>query len=178
MAEKTQIMYARVCIEVSAKDILPDTIRVRDGEDIRLVNVEYEWKPVPCKTSPEQGSGVTIETEKEEVFQSSVVVEEKVQNGDMNSSTTNETEETNGPSMARGPALILQADQNLILVQQVAPSIVAPVDGRLTHPKRERKGLAGEESKEGPDASLTPAQLKWLTRKQASKGGPQGVSAN
>ncbi|KAK1307939.1 hypothetical protein QJS10_CPA09g00575 [Acorus calamus] len=48
-AERSRIIYARVCIEVSAKTILPDFIRVRDGEELRIVQVEYEWKPIPCK---------------------------------------------------------------------------------------------------------------------------------
>ncbi|KAI0519467.1 hypothetical protein KFK09_006915 [Dendrobium nobile] len=48
-AQKTRLTFARVCIEVTSKSVLPDLIPISlDGESMML-EVQYEWKPTPCE---------------------------------------------------------------------------------------------------------------------------------
>ncbi|KAF8035091.1 hypothetical protein BT93_C1196 [Corymbia citriodora subsp. variegata] len=42
------ISYARVCVELAAAKTFCDAITVHLNEETRLVEVEYEWKPVSC----------------------------------------------------------------------------------------------------------------------------------
>ncbi|XP_043687449.1 uncharacterized protein LOC122638659 [Telopea speciosissima] len=46
---KDQLAYARICVEVSAKDFLPTFINVHEGEDFSFEQeVHYKWKPPQC----------------------------------------------------------------------------------------------------------------------------------
>ncbi|KAK1308725.1 hypothetical protein QJS10_CPA09g00783 [Acorus calamus] len=46
---KSRVLFARVCVEVSASASLPDIIWIKEDDDIPELAVEYEWKPFPCK---------------------------------------------------------------------------------------------------------------------------------
>ncbi|KAI0502424.1 hypothetical protein KFK09_017373 [Dendrobium nobile] len=49
-AAKTRLTYARICIQVSTSSSFPETVTVAiEGEVIKL-QIQYEWKPVPCAT--------------------------------------------------------------------------------------------------------------------------------
>ncbi|KAK1267576.1 hypothetical protein QJS04_geneDACA016668 [Acorus gramineus] len=48
-ATRSHIEFARICVEISASSTLPDSIHLMEDGILRKVNVEYEWKPSPCK---------------------------------------------------------------------------------------------------------------------------------
>lgn len=47
-ASKKRLDFARVCIEVSAGDDLPDEVVVKANGDSVVVRVEYQWLPAKC----------------------------------------------------------------------------------------------------------------------------------
>ncbi|KAK1303910.1 hypothetical protein QJS10_CPB11g01511 [Acorus calamus] len=49
-ANRSRIEYARICVEISASSPLPDFIRLREEGLIKTLQVEYEWKPSPCRS--------------------------------------------------------------------------------------------------------------------------------
>ncbi|KAK1303149.1 hypothetical protein QJS10_CPB11g01232 [Acorus calamus] len=49
-ANHSRIEYARICVEISASSPLPDFIRLREEGLIKTLQVEYEWKPSPCRS--------------------------------------------------------------------------------------------------------------------------------
>ncbi|KAK1326701.1 hypothetical protein QJS10_CPA01g02458 [Acorus calamus] len=49
-ATRSRIEFARICVEISASSTLPDSIHLKEDGILREVNVEYEWKPSPCKS--------------------------------------------------------------------------------------------------------------------------------
>ncbi|KAF8019352.1 hypothetical protein BT93_G0122 [Corymbia citriodora subsp. variegata] len=42
------LSYARVCVEITANDIRQDSVKVRMKGTTRVVDVEYEWRPISC----------------------------------------------------------------------------------------------------------------------------------
>ncbi|KAI6697193.1 hypothetical protein NL676_017312 [Syzygium grande] len=47
--EKMRMLsYARVCIEIKASQIMLDSVDVKLNDEIWLVKVEYEWRPISC----------------------------------------------------------------------------------------------------------------------------------
>ncbi|PKU79343.1 uncharacterized protein LOC110111469 [Dendrobium catenatum] len=48
-AQKTRLTFARVCIEVTSKSVLPDLIPISLVGESMMLEVQYEWKPTPCE---------------------------------------------------------------------------------------------------------------------------------
>ncbi|PKU78722.1 Uncharacterized protein MA16_Dca000065 [Dendrobium catenatum] len=47
-AAKTRLTYARVCIQVSTSSTFPESVAVSIEGEIFKLQIQYEWKPVPC----------------------------------------------------------------------------------------------------------------------------------
>ncbi|XP_077246059.1 uncharacterized protein LOC143885903 [Tasmannia lanceolata] len=48
IASGTRLGFARVCIEVEADKILPDSIQIHTPQDSYPQSIEYDWKPTVC----------------------------------------------------------------------------------------------------------------------------------
>ncbi|KAL0922659.1 hypothetical protein M5K25_006661 [Dendrobium thyrsiflorum] len=48
-AQKTRLTFARVCVEVTSKSVLPDLIPISLAGESIMLKVQYDWKPTPCE---------------------------------------------------------------------------------------------------------------------------------
>lgn len=46
--QMTRISYARVCVEIKASDPRCEAVKIRWDDEVSLINIEYEWKPLAC----------------------------------------------------------------------------------------------------------------------------------
>ncbi|XP_030476453.2 uncharacterized protein LOC115693581 [Syzygium oleosum] len=46
----TQISYARVCVEIKAITPRVEAVKFRWDDEVNVINIEYEWKPLVCSS--------------------------------------------------------------------------------------------------------------------------------
>ncbi|KAF8023889.1 hypothetical protein BT93_F1165 [Corymbia citriodora subsp. variegata] len=69
------ISYARVCVEITATNDCCESLKIDLNGEPRMVEVEYEWKPISCKICGTFGHKCPVQVPAQEVRAAAVTVE-------------------------------------------------------------------------------------------------------
>ncbi|KAI0499557.1 hypothetical protein KFK09_017763 [Dendrobium nobile] len=167
-AAKTRLTYARICIQVSTTSSFPDTVSVAIEGDVIKLQVQYEWKPIPCAScgslahssaqcpaNPQAGKNVNLPPR----GRSTSRIPRRISQARHSSSHHSKGKEVVSNSVIQPPSIpnIAASSNNLVLV----PSQITWVPKEQNVVDKNGKSEIGGTSKEGTipsSASKSPVK--------------------